>query len=91
MIMNAMKVDLTIMLCILYIAVVYNSDRDFGMEKLRIQKPENIILKWLTKINSILIQITSAFTMKLGFTGRMIWPQFRTEEHILVDVNLICS
>lgn len=35
MVMNAMKVDLTVILCMLYIAVVYNSDRDFRMEKLK--------------------------------------------------------
>lgn len=66
--MNAMKVDLTVILGILYIAVVYNSDRDFRMEKLKmIENRKKIILKWLIKISLILIQITSAFTMKLGF------------------------
>lgn len=36
MVMNAMKVDLTAILCILYIAVSYNSDRDSKTEKLKI-------------------------------------------------------
>ena len=35
MVMNAMKVDFTVILCILYIVVVYNSDRDSKIEKLK--------------------------------------------------------
>lgn len=35
MVTNAVKVDLTVILCIIYIAVVYDSDRDSGTEKLK--------------------------------------------------------
>lgn len=33
--MHAKKADLAVILCILYIAVVYNSDRDSRMKKLK--------------------------------------------------------
>lgn len=56
--MNAMKIDLTVILRILYIAMVYNSDRDSRTEKLKTtENRKKIILKWLTKINLILREL----------------------------------
>lgn len=65
MVMNAMKVDLTVIRCILYIAMVYN-DRDTRTEKLKMIENRKDYFKMAYKVQ-FNTQITSPFTMKLGF------------------------